>query len=181
MSPASQEELTALLNQVFELNSLSEYTTKDKRLQRIHFDWLEAGEYTQRTVAKLSQQLRRYLDDQTYLENKRIMQLLDGINAQALQVKHNPPKEVFMSLNEPAPTIHLSMDRPLFSPPVRARLNTKILTGNADKLVPEALFNQIVINKEQLISNINRARGLEQQITLADVIERHRAIRFGFV
>ena len=45
--------------------------------------------------------------------------------------------------------------------------------GNADQLVPEALFNQIVINKEQLISNINRARGLEQQITLAHVLEQH--------
>ena len=114
MSPASQEELSALLDQVFELNSLTEYT-KDKRLQRIHFDWLEAGEYTQRTVAKLSQQLRRYLDDQTYLENKRIMQLLDSINGYALQIKHEPPKDEIMSLDEPAPTIHLPMDRPVFT------------------------------------------------------------------
>src|SRR5207302_75166 len=62
MSPASQEELSELLNLVFEMESLKEYT-EDKRLKRIHFDWLEAGEYTQRTVARLSQQLRRYLDD----------------------------------------------------------------------------------------------------------------------
>jgi hypothetical protein len=42
----------------------------------MHYDWLEAGEHTQRTVAKLSGQLRRYLDDQAFLENKRIMQVI---------------------------------------------------------------------------------------------------------
>ncbi|MBA2651328.1 MAG: DUF3375 domain-containing protein [Tatlockia sp.] len=172
MSPASQEELSTLLDQVFELSSLTEYT-KDKRLQRIHFDWLEAGEYTQRTVAKLSQQLRRYLDDQTYLENKRIMQLLDGVNLYALQIRHNPPKDMIMSLDEPSPTIQLPMDRPLFRPPVKVMLQTQLLVGNADELVPEALFNQIVINKDQLISNINRTRGLQQQTTLMHVIEQY--------
>jgi hypothetical protein len=33
-------------------------------LKRVHYDWLEAGEHTQRTVALLSQELRRFLDDQ---------------------------------------------------------------------------------------------------------------------
>jgi len=37
----------------------------DGRLRRVHYDWLEAGENTQRTVAQLSEQLRRFLDDQS--------------------------------------------------------------------------------------------------------------------
>jgi hypothetical protein len=36
----------------------------------VHHDWLEAGEHTQRTVAQLSQQLRRFLDDRAFLENR---------------------------------------------------------------------------------------------------------------
>ena len=31
----------------------------DARTRRLHYDWMEAGEHTQRTVAALSQQLRR--------------------------------------------------------------------------------------------------------------------------
>lgn len=54
----------------------------DARTRRIHYDWMEAGEYTQRTVAVLSQQLRRFLDDQAWLENRRIMDILHGIEAE---------------------------------------------------------------------------------------------------
>jgi hypothetical protein len=172
MSPASQEELSELLEQVFEMNSLTEYT-QDKRLKRIHFDWLEAGEYTQRTVAKLSQQLRRYLDDQAYLENKRIMQLLDNINVHALLVKKQLPQVSLMTLDEPSPSLRLPMERPLFAPPIKAKINDKIFIGDASELIPEALFNQIVINKAQLLANIQKALSIHPQITLKQIVERH--------
>lgn len=172
MSPASQEELSELLELVFAMESLSDYT-QDKRLKRIHFDWLEAGEYTQRTVAKLSQQLRRYLDDQAYLENKRIMQLLDTINVNALLVKKQPPKDSLMSLNESGVPFILPMERPLFTPPMKSKINDQVFNGEANELIPEALFNQIVINKAQLLANIKKGMNQHSQLTLKQVIESH--------
>jgi len=71
MSPSRQDELGKLLEQVMALAPIRELEP-DGRLRRIHYDWLEAGEVTQRTVARLSEQLRRYLDDQAWLENRRI-------------------------------------------------------------------------------------------------------------
>ncbi len=172
MSLASQEELSHLLDQVFEMESLSEYT-QDKRLKRIHFDWLEAGEYTQRTVAKFSQQLRRYLDDQAYLENKRIMQLLDTINVHALLIKKRVPNVSLMDLEEQSPSLSLPMERPLFTPPVRAKIKDLVLLGDADDLIPETLFNQIVINKEQLLANIQKALITQPQVTLKQLLIHH--------
>lgn len=172
MSPASQDELSQLLELVFSIESLTDYT-HDKRLKRIHFDWLEAGEYTQRTVAKLSQQLRRYLDDQAYLENKRIMQLIDGINSRAIAIKNKAPQQAFMSLDEPTLDINLPMERPLFTPPLKAKINDKVLIGEADTLVPEALFNQIVINNAELKNNIKKMLFAQQQITLKQVIAHY--------
>jgi flagellar motility protein MotE (MotC chaperone) len=90
MSSRSQEEFTSLLEKVFSMDAVKSIA-EDRRLRRIHFDWLEAGEHTQRTVASLSQQLRRYLDNQAYLENKRIMEILDSIAKKALQVKECIP------------------------------------------------------------------------------------------
>jgi hypothetical protein len=66
MSRARQEELTELLSRVLQLEPVAELAP-DPRLARVHYDWLEAGEHAQRTVALLSQQLRRFLDDQAYL------------------------------------------------------------------------------------------------------------------
>ena len=54
----------------------------------------------QRTVAQLSQQLRRFLDDQAWLENRRIMDILHGIEAKALSLRSAPPSGDVMSIAE---------------------------------------------------------------------------------
>ena len=172
MSPQSQDELTELLDQVFAMDAIAELTG-DRRLKRIHFDWLEAGEHTQRTVAKLSQQLRRYLDDQAYLENKRIMQLLDGIAVRSLAVKDLLPPGNFMAIDEPAPTIHMPMERPLYNPPVKAVINAEVLTADGGDIDHQALFNQVFIDKAQLQANIQKHLQQRSQVTLTEVVAHH--------
>jgi hypothetical protein len=56
MSQSRQEEFSRLLIQTLRLPAIA-LTQPDKRLQRVHYDWLDASEHTQRTVAQLSQQL----------------------------------------------------------------------------------------------------------------------------
>lgn len=72
MSPARQEELSALLQAAFGLSAVQSLAP-DARLKRVHYGWLEADEHTQRTVALLSRELRRILDDQAWLENRRTL------------------------------------------------------------------------------------------------------------
>ncbi|WP_203563928.1 DUF3375 domain-containing protein [Deefgea sp. CFH1-16] len=59
MSQSRQDELTQMLDIVLQLPPVSALKP-DIRTRRVHYDWLEAGEHTQRTVALLSQQLRRF-------------------------------------------------------------------------------------------------------------------------
>lgn len=65
MSSRRQEELTELLDRVLALPPVADLKP-EARTRRVHYDWLEAGEHSQRTVAQLSQQLRRFLDDQAW-------------------------------------------------------------------------------------------------------------------
>ncbi len=78
-----QEELSELLTRVLALPAVSELKP-DVRTRLVHHDWLEAGGTTQRMVAQLSQQLRRFLDDQMSLENHRIMDILRNIESKVL-------------------------------------------------------------------------------------------------
>ena len=78
MSSRRQEALSERLDQVLALPAIAALKP-EPRTRRVHHDWLEAGEHTQRTVAQLSQQLRRFLDDRAFLENRRILDLLRGI------------------------------------------------------------------------------------------------------
>ena len=118
MSPQRQEELSELIARVFALDPVKELAP-DRRFLRIHYDWLAAGEVTQRTVARLSAELRRFLDDKAWLENRRIMEILREIEGRALDVRGAPPEGTVMELDEMAPDIRLVMDRPLFAPPLR--------------------------------------------------------------
>ena len=74
--------LSALLDRVHSLTGIAE---RDARLQHIHYDWLDAAERTQATVRQLSEQLRRFLDDQMWFENRQVVDILRGIEARAFE------------------------------------------------------------------------------------------------
>ncbi|HEX2888600.1 DUF3375 domain-containing protein [Vineibacter terrae] len=172
MSPARQDELSALLQAVFDLAPVKELAP-DPRLLRIHYDWLEAGEVAQRTVARLSQQLRRYLDDQAWLENRRIMHLIRQIEQHALDIRHQPPDKPLISLDETAPDLDLTLDRPLFTPPFKPTLDDAVALAGDEDIPADALFEQIRIDKARLAANVRRALQIRNQITLAELVREH--------
>jgi len=170
MSPARQEEFSSLLQVVFALQEVK-VLAPDRRLMRIHYDWLQAGEVAQRTVARLSEQLRRYLDDQAWLENRRIMQIIRNIEQRAIAVRDQAPAETFMELDEHAPTIGLTMDRPLFTPPFKLKFAQELVADGDQSLAADALFEQVYVDKTRLMSQIRWALQTRRQISLADLVE----------
>ncbi|MFC0268624.1 DUF3375 domain-containing protein [Kushneria aurantia] len=177
MSPSRQEELSALLEKVMALNPVRELAP-DPRLHRVHYDWLEAGEATLRTVARLSEQLRRYLDDQAWLENRRIMQLLHGVEQHALALREAPARAPGMPLDAPAPAVTLPLERPLYRPPLKPRIEQRCLaTGDAD-LEADALFDQFYVDRAALRSRLQRFLQTRDQISLAALLE-HSPLEHG--
>lgn len=170
MSPQRQDELSALLKAVFELQAVRTLEP-DARLKRVHYDWLEAGEHTQRTVSLLSQQLRRFLDDQVWLENRRIMEIIHHIEAHALALRDCLPKDTaFMEIDDVAPSIELPMERPLFSAQVKPVLTDQILVGDDTHIAADALFDHVVVNKAHLAAQVRHALQTRQQITLGELL-----------
>ncbi|MDD2760361.1 MAG: DUF3375 domain-containing protein [Methylomonas sp.] len=177
MSSRRQEELSALLGKVLALAPVAELKP-DARLRRVHYDWLEAGEHTQRTVAELSRQLRRFLDDQAWLENRRIMEILHGIEAKALSLREIQPTGEVMSIAEACADIELPMERPLHTPSVKPRIASIVPETGDDDIDAAALFSQVVIDKAQLAHHIRHALQDKAQITLAELC-RSRSLQHG--
>jgi len=172
MSQSRQEELSRLLEQVLSLPPI-QAMHPEPRLQRVHYDWLEAGEHTQRTVAKLSGQLRRFLDDQAWLENRRIMDILHSIENHALAVREAFPSGDFVSLSEISATVELPMERPLYRPPFKPIIAGIVLDeGDAD-VDTAALYAQVVVDRAELTRNIRQELQGRSQISLAEVVARH--------
>jgi hypothetical protein len=177
MSGSRQEELTQLLERVLALPSVAELKP-DARIRRIHYDWLEAGEHTQRTVALLSQQLRRFLDDQAWLENRRIMDILHGIEAKALELRESPPAGEFMQIDDTAADIELPMERPLYTPPIKPLIADVALEPGDEEVDAAALFSQVVVDKAALLRHIRNALQERSQVTLSELIE-NRPLQHG--
>ncbi|KWB99958.1 DUF3375 domain-containing protein [Burkholderia ubonensis] len=168
MSSRRQEELSERLEHVLALPAITEMKP-DARTRRVHYDWLEAGEHTQRTVAQLSQQLRRFLDDQAWLENRRIMDILRGIETKALVLREAPPPGSVMEIETASADIELPIERPLYAPALRPLIaNVAIETGDAD-LDASALYTQIVVDRARLASHIRRCLQDRRQVTLAEL------------
>jgi flagellar motility protein MotE (MotC chaperone) len=172
MSQSRQEELSRLLEQVLSLPPIVTMRP-EPRLQRVHYDWLEAGEHTQRTVAKLSEQLRRFLDDQAWLENRRIMDILHSIENHALALREDIPAGDFMPLAATSATIELPLERPLYRPPLRPLLAETVLDEGDAEVDTAVLYGQVVVDRAELNRNIRQELQDRSQISLGEVVSRH--------
>ncbi len=170
MSSRRQEELSARLDQVLALPAVAALKP-EPRTRRVHHDWLEAGEHTQRMVAQLSQQLRRFLDDRAFLENRRILELLRAIESKALGIRAATPAGSVMHLEAMGSDIELPLERPLFTPSVKPRLADLALVAGENNIDTARLFDQIVVDKARLRSTVQRALRRQPQITLRELLD----------
>ncbi|HCU25603.1 MAG TPA: DUF3375 domain-containing protein [Deltaproteobacteria bacterium] len=179
MSAERQDEFTRRLEHMLALPAVCEMHP-ERRLRRIHYDWLEAGEHTQRTVAQLSQQLRRFLDDQAWLENRRIMEILRDIEAQALALRGRADglPRLGMTLEESAADIALPFERPLFRPERSAKIADAAVESGDETHGAEALYSQIFIDKAALAQHIRRSLQEQAQISLSELCKA-RPLRQG--
>jgi len=177
MSQSRQEAFTELLAQVLELPAVSDLQP-DRRLKRVHYDWLEAGEHAQRTVAQLSQQLRRFLDDKAWLENRRIMDILRNIEGRALALRDTAPASLlrspdFAHIDEIGTDIELPLERPLHQPAPQTLLTRVALqAGEADDDTA-ALFAQVRVDKAALAAHVRQSLQTQAQVTLAALLQTH--------
>lgn len=170
MSSRRQEELSELLVRVLALPPVMDLHP-DARTRRVHYDWLEAGEQTQRTVAQLSQQLRHFLDDQAWLENRRIMDILRSIETRALALRGTAPAGEIMSIAESAADIELPMERPLFTPALKPLIADIELEAGDTDVDAAALYSQVVVDRAQLARHIRQALQDRSQVTLRELTE----------
>ncbi|MEA3413523.1 MAG: DUF3375 domain-containing protein [Pseudomonadota bacterium] len=177
MSPARQAELDELLEAVYGLDAI-EATAPGEFLRRIRYALLEAGEKVFQTNNRLVEQLRKYLDDQAWLENKRIMELIRGIERQAVSIRNRPPDaRAFAAVDELRPGIDLVMSRGLYEPSRPTVIDAIDIEEGEAGIEVDALFRQVYIDEAELEANIRRLLQKEPQVSLARVVRRFPVTR----
>ena len=170
MSASRQDELTRLLEKVFSLEAV-ERLRPDRRLLRIHYDWLEAGEVAQRTVARLSEQLRRFLDEAVWIENRRIMEIVRSIEQKALALRGRMGERTLALLEDSRLDLRLPLERPLHRPPVRTRIRDLPLLPGEGEVSTDLLFSQIFVDRGRLERQLDRLLAQRSPLSLGEVLE----------
>ena len=169
MSPLRQDELQNWLRAVHELPPVHELASDDF-IHRIPHLLLDAGEKVHGTVAQLVEQLRRYVDDQAQLENRRILDLIRQIEGHAVALKPALPRDpAFVAIDEMAPQFTLPLCRALYRPPRHPVLQSGAVETGEAVLDLSALFAQSAVDEQALRAHIDELLRGRAQVTLAEV------------
>lgn len=166
LSEARQDEMSALLARVHSLDQVE----ADGRLLTIHHDWSEAAERTQGTVRQISEQLRRFLDDQVWLENRRVLDLVRAVETTALACREAPPP-IGLEIDEPGIGIVLPFERPLYDAAPTARVDSLVQPADEELLDVEALLGQSFVDQVRLANNIRSVVPKRSSALLSDIVD----------
>ncbi|MCB1263660.1 MAG: DUF3375 domain-containing protein [Mycobacterium sp.] len=167
LSESRQNELTELLTKVTALDTVE----ADRRIRGIHHDWSEAADRAQRTVRQISEQLRRFLDDQVWLENRRVLELVRSVESLALDLRESPPS-FGLEVDQPGIEIALPFERPLYQTPAAVAVESVIAAATED-VDTDLLFTQTFIDQVRLAEVIRTALPANSSALLSDVIALH--------
>lgn len=166
LSETRQEELSQLLSRAAKVEAVD----ADGRLRTVHHDWSEAAERAQRTVRQISEQLRRFLDDQVWLENRRVLDLVRDVETAALELRDQPPN-FGLDVDEPGIQIVLPFERPLYEPPAASDVDSLIPPASDEDLETDLLFTQTFIDSTRLVDNIRAVLPHRSTALLSDIVD----------
>lgn len=165
LSESRQEELSDLLRRVQHLDAVA----ADRRLGTIHHDWSAAAERTQRTVRQISEQFRRFLDDQVWVENRRVVDLVRRIEAIALEVQDTPPDDG-LTIDLPGIPISLPTERPLYSVQPDSEVDSLLAPAEEEDLDMTALLDQAFVDRARLADNLRAVVPSGSATSLTEVL-----------
>jgi hypothetical protein len=167
LSSERQSELSDLLDRLHELDTIPDL---DPRLARVHYDWIDASERTQATVRRLSEQLRRFLDDKVWMENRRVFDLIHSVEKQALRLRDERDAPITMELDDTAVPVVLPMERPLYRRTRTTGLESPTLEAGVGDLDHASLFDQLHVDRDLLVRTVLEQLGPRDAVRLDDVI-----------
>ncbi|MCK5813927.1 MAG: DUF3375 domain-containing protein [Cocleimonas sp.] len=175
MSPDRQEELEHLTSTALQQDALKNIEDANF-LRYIGFALLDAGQKVFQTNAQLVEQLRKYLADQAWLENKRILEIVRNVEKSTIALKHQDagtlPRD-FFQVDQAKVDVHLLMEHNLFSPKKKIKLIRKTIEEVDAEIDVSVLYQQQWVDEIQLRKNIRKLLQTKQQISLSEVLETY--------
>jgi hypothetical protein len=165
------EKLSAMLENLYALDTIVRFDPR-RQLRHHKFELLERGEKVAQVTTRLIEQLRRYIDDRAWVENRRILQLCRSIEKQALALRESPPKaRRFTALPGMKASIGSIASKSLYRPRRKTRLVEEIVLRD-DPVPLDDFYRQCYVDEALLRNRIETVLQERPVCTLCDVVSR---------
>jgi len=162
------EHLDELLLNLYDLPQIEEMDS-DRKLENLKYSLLSGGEKSHKVLAKLIEQLRRFIDDKLWVENRRILELAHSIEQKAMKLKDNPPTmREFFSINGVKISVESIASKQLFVPSAKEEFSHEI----KEELIEidlTKLYNQVYVDEVILKQNIKKMLQQKAQFSLKEL------------
>ena len=173
MSQDKIDDFDVKLGKILEMKQIKELKP-DKKIAKVYRNWQEAGEATQKMVIKLTQRLGRFVSQNISSQNKGIERLIKKIENMAIKLKtiSNNDKN-YMDIDKAGIEFSLPMELPLWVSKEKPIITSNIEIGFEKDIDASALYNQVFVDKQNIVENIRKSLNLNEQTTLGQVINEN--------
>ena len=161
--------LSELIEKLYALESVNRFDPQ-RRLKNLKYELLGSGEKIVTVTGRLIEQLRRFIDDRVWVENRRILQLCRGIEKQALDLRESMPKSRrFTVLPGAKVALNSIADKRLY----RLRTETVFtprIEHRTHEIDLESFLHQCYVDEAELKRRIETLLLQRPQCTLGEVV-----------
>ena len=175
LSEEKQRLLKDAVQRAYQIPEVEERYRQNRLLARLVSHLLDAGEKVAKSNEHMSASLRRVLDTADLLERARVLELIAEVQAAALAVKNNPPRDADFFGWDDLPELYIGMSRDLWAPGEDIIGSGRPDEGDSSLSLDEILrlreLPQVQLRK--LRENIAALLRERDAVTLNDVVEAH--------
>ena len=165
------EQLSLMLEKLYDIPTIKEFDG-DKKLKTLKYDLLNNASKITKVSSKLVEQLRRFLDDRVWIENKKIFDFCKSIEKSAIDIKSNPPSvKKVMTLPNTKVNINSAFEKSLYKIKKEKNFSNELKEEIVDINIDD-FYNIFFVDEEILKSNINYFLQTQPQISLEHIIKK---------
>lgn len=164
------EHLDKLLENLYLLEEI-QTLDKERNLENLTYSLLSGGENAHKVLAKLVEQLRRFIDDRVWVENRRVLELAQNIEQKAMNLKEKTPSSrEFFQINGVKISIESIASKTLFTPTAKEEFSHVIKEEIIDVDLTK-LYTQVYVDEILLKANIQKLLQKKSQFSLKELNE----------
>ena len=167
------EKLTQLLENLYKIETIQEFD-KEQKLKDLKYTLLQSSDKISKVSSKLMEQLRRFLDDRVWAENRRVLDLCKDIQKSAIEIKDDMPTlRNFTTVDGNSVKVDTVFAKSLHSLKTQTPFIKELIEVDIE-IDLESFYNTFYIDEEILKRNISEILLYKPQCTISDINDKFK-------